>query len=312
MPRNVQLANAIDSIKTWMLEHGASLLVENLAPGATLELLDEVEAEFGFPIPGDLRDLWRIHNGQHEELNGFVDHLDLFDTQRAISELETVLMFVEDLRESPDDWSEAGIAPTEAKSNHWIPFAGRDSDLIVVSSVSGHVFTCGKDAPPLHLIANSILQWAEEYAARVVADDYAVEDGFGDYYLALRDRQHEKCEQELAIKRAEEERYRNETPLLAQLNEALSKKDADCCRDIFKRAAAENNPELFSQAIDLLFSTKADPTLTATALQWVLSKVTLTPDQWAKVAKGGALLENNAISNFALARSRIAPASTKP
>ena len=55
------------------------------------------------------------------------------------------------LREGPADWAEAGITQEEALSDAWLPCAGRDSDTLVVACLSGRVFTCGKDAPPLRL-----------------------------------------------------------------------------------------------------------------------------------------------------------------
>ena len=67
-------------------------------------------------------------------------------------------------------------------------FAGRDSESLVVSAVSGRVFSCGKDSPPLHLIAESVSAWAEKYAAEVEAGDFLPEEGFGDVYLSRRER----------------------------------------------------------------------------------------------------------------------------
>jgi len=58
------------------------------------------------------------------------------------------------------------VTAEEVESDHWVPFAGRDSESLVVSGVTGRVFTCGKDSPPLHLVARSISKWAEQYAAR--------------------------------------------------------------------------------------------------------------------------------------------------
>jgi len=100
------LAAAFDRIKRWMMEHGAPLLVENLAAGATSRKLDKAGAALGFPLPSDLRDLWALHDGQKDEQNGFVEHFDLFGTGRALGERETVLLFVELLRETPDAWEE--------------------------------------------------------------------------------------------------------------------------------------------------------------------------------------------------------------
>jgi SMI1/KNR4 family protein SUKH-1 len=297
MSSNERLATAIGQITRWMIEHDAPLLVDNLAGGATTAELANAEAAFGFRLPSDLRDLWSLHHGQNEEMNGFVESLDLFDSDLALAERDSVSMFIGFLRDSPDEWDEAGVSADEIRSDRWIAFAGRDSDLMLVSGVSGRVFTCGKDAPPLQLVAGSVVEWAEQYAARVAANDYVVEDGFGDYYLALRDRDAERRDQE----REERERYRRETPSLTQLGDALTRRDENHCRDVFQRAAGES-PEVLAQCVELLFGATTDARLIAAALRLALNVVKLTPARWEVVAKGGALLENNAIRNFALAR----------
>jgi hypothetical protein len=96
-------------------------------------------------------------------------------------------MFVEFLREDPSGWEEAGVTADEAESNRWLPFAGRDSDTLAVNCVTGRVFACGKDAPPLQLVAASVTEWIEQYADRIEGGAYAVEEGFGDYFLARDD-----------------------------------------------------------------------------------------------------------------------------
>ena len=304
MASKQRLTAALERIKRWMIDHDAPLLVENLAHGASAADLDEAEAALGFALPPGLRELWTLHNGQKEEMNGFVEFRDLFDTHCALAEREKVVEFVEFLREYPDDWVEAGVTAEEVQSNRWVPIAGRDMDLLVVSGVSGRVFSCEKDAPPLHLVAKSLSEWAEQYAARVEADDYAVEEGFGDYYLALRDRDAEQRELEREREHEEDERYRRETPLLTQLRDALSREDAERCRDVFEAAASAPAGDLLPQAVELLFSTTTEPEFIATALQFVLMSVTLAPARWATVAKGGELLENNAIRDIAARRAR--------
>ena len=84
-------------------------------------------------------------------------------------------------------WARSGGTDEELASDHWIPFAGRDSDLLAVHGVSGRVFACPHD-DNFEVIADSFAAWLDAYAARVEADDYVVEEGFGDYYLATRDR----------------------------------------------------------------------------------------------------------------------------
>ena len=312
MTGNTVLGSAIERIKRWMLKNNAPLLVENLAGPATDEYVTELQTALGFAVPEQLVELWRIHNGQLNEGNGFIEHLDLLGTHWSRDANETVQAFVEVLREDDKGWSEAQVTPEEINSTQWVAFAAQGSELLVVSALSGRVFSCGKDWPPLHLKAGSLAEWFAHYADRVEADDYKVEEGFGDYYLSLRDRQREQLEQERAQKRAADEKYQRETPALTQLQDAISAAKEDRCRDVFARMAADKNPEQLTKAVELLFSAKAEPKLVATALQYVLSDVTLTQAQWLTVAKGGALLENNALADLANARARSAEPAKKP
>ncbi|MGC4119900.1 MAG: SMI1/KNR4 family protein [Myxococcales bacterium] len=305
-----EIVTAVEQIKQWMLQHGAPLLVENLAPGASPEVLAQAEQRFGFPLPEELKALWSLHHGQREELNGFIEFRDLLDTTLSFGEVSTVAPSVESLRESPEDWAKAGITAQELECERWVPFAGRDSDLLVVHAVSGRVFACEKDWPPLRLLAGSLSEWWGQFASRVVADDYAVEEDFGDYHLALRDRRAEQRDEEQERAREEAERYRRETPLLDQLREGLGRKDADCCQQVFEDTASRA-PAQLGEAVQVLFTFTTDPKLLATSLQVVLRSVTLTAAQWKLVADGGKALGNEAIAAIANEHAEPAP-PTKP
>ncbi|AKV04366.1 hypothetical protein AKJ09_11029 [Labilithrix luteola] len=172
-------------MKAWMTAHGADVLVRNLAAGASSARLDDVQATIGFPLPADLRALWSLHAGQNSDQDGFVGAMDLLDPEGAATESENVKLFIGFLREDPSTWPEAGVSNEEAESSAWLAFAARGyADLLVVSGVTGRVFTCEKDSPPLHLVASSVLEWIEAYADRVEAGEYTVEEGFGECYLS--------------------------------------------------------------------------------------------------------------------------------
>ena len=68
---------SIERIARWMNANGAPLLVANLAAGATSEALARAEGELGVALPSDLCALWSLHDGQREELNGFIESYDL-------------------------------------------------------------------------------------------------------------------------------------------------------------------------------------------------------------------------------------------
>jgi hypothetical protein len=296
-----KLRDAIERISRWMLENDAPLLAQNLAPGASEAELARAEKQLGFPIPPGLRELWSLHNGQFEEMNGFVESLDLLSLARAVDERDSVIPFVEFLREDPSSWKRAGVVEAEALSDRWVPFAGRDSNLLAVSAVSGRVFHVWKDAPPLQLAAESVEAWATSYADAVEADDFAVEEGFGEYHLSRRDRVAEAREAEAERKYAERERLRRETPLLEQLRTAIGKNDSDGAQSVLEDLHAKSAAEL-AGGIDVLFAAKVTPTFLAETLRPLLNVVKLTPDHWVDVAEGGAVIENNAVRDLGLAR----------
>ena len=285
---------AFERIAAWMNAHGAPLLVENLAPGATREQLELAETKLA--IPPQLRALWSVHDGQREDHNGFVEAFNLLSIERAIDQHKTVRALLAMEREHPG----SAYTADELASDAWIPFAGQDSDSLVVHGVSGRVFELMHDDSP-QLLATSLAEWIERYAARVEADDYSVEEGFGDYYLQLRDRERERREQQSADRKAERARYRRETPLLEQFASALEQRDADRCLEVLKDA--RDDRAAFDAAVAQLFATNPEPAFAAAALRPSLDHVTLTPDQWLDVAIGGAVLENNAIRNFATKRA---------
>lgn len=171
------LQTAIEEVKGWMLENEAELLVENLAPGATADELDALEEEFGFSLPGELKELWSLHHGQLDEMNGFVEAMDLFSGDDSLREREQVEARLERLP-----------ADSEFASTKWVPFAGRDSDMLLVNADSGRVCVLEKDWPPIRHVASSLTEWAQQYAQRVLNGDFEVKEGFGDYFLSQRDR----------------------------------------------------------------------------------------------------------------------------
>lgn len=279
-----------------MRANGAELIADNLADGASEETLDAAEAELGFRLHPDLRALWSIHDGQREEMNGFVEIFDLVSAGHAASDRETVEIACETFTEYPDYVAESGATASEIASKAWVLLAVRDSDGVAVENGSGRVFSMEHDdLPSLRLIAPSIVEWLRGYAARVEAGDYAVEEGFGDAYLALRDREAERREAERAAhERSERARHATMSPAALVLH-AIQTRDDDLGREAIGRAGAE--------ALDALFA-NAPAELIATILRPMLRDLVLSPDRWRIVAEGGERIGNHAVRDHALARSR--------
>ena len=170
---------------------------------------------------------------------------------------------------------------------------------------SGRVFEMRHDdSPTLRLHAASIVDWAHAYADRVVADDYRVEEGFGDCFLELRDRKKERREEE-RLRHARAEEARTAAMSFAELiAEAASRNDASAAEKVLLRAE-QSARAAFDEAVASLFVDTGTPAFVAAALRTMLKRVTLSSAQWQIVADGGARLGNNAIRDIALAKSQI-------
>jgi SMI1 / KNR4 family (SUKH-1) len=303
--------NAFTRITAWMSSHGAEVLAENLSAGAGTAHLDEIEARFGFALPPDLRTLWTIHDGQREEMNGFFEIFDLFSAERAFAERELIALPLQWHREDPIPIDEAALSQAELASDAWIAFAGRDSDGLAVCALTGRVFTIWHDDPPPRACAESVTAWLSAYAARVEAEDYRVEEGFGDCFLELRDREKEARDAERERRAQEEVRRRAERPLLELFDEAIARDNVDLGEDVLARAERESSDAVAS-VIDRLFGRRSlfarptAPEFVARVLRVRLSRLQLSAAQWKVVADGGERIGNNAVRDLALARSREA------
>jgi cell wall assembly regulator SMI1 len=184
---NTPIKTSIEHAKRWMIDHGAKVIVDNLAPGCDPGAVDALERDLGFALPSQLRELWSLHNGQHQELDGFLDSYDLFSIEQVPRERDRVLrLFVRWLLEckesDPRMWKAAALQPAEA-DERWVPFAGRDNDYLIIHAETGRVFHAGKDAPPLWLGAGSLLDWLESYVADMASGRASIEEGFGTCYV---------------------------------------------------------------------------------------------------------------------------------
>lgn len=307
------IRDAITRICAWMVAHDASLLAENLADGASPEEVARAEAQLGAPLPDDLRQLWLLHDGQEEWGNGFVESHDLLSIAQAQGERSTLHAGLAFARANASWWARSGGTAEELASDHWIPFAGRDSDLLAVHGVSGRVFACPHD-DNFAVIADSFAAWLDAYAARVEADDYVVEEGFGDYYLATRDRAAEARQAERAAQEAAKAEMRRTTPLLEQLRAALAAHDEGRCTEVVGDAIGDGDgdADVTGAILDLLFAEARDSRFLAATLRTLLNKVTLTAKRWDEIAAGGEALGNNAIRNLARARAAAARAEEPP
>ncbi|MCA9642918.1 MAG: SMI1/KNR4 family protein, partial [Myxococcales bacterium] len=286
---------AVEVIQHWMQSNGAPRLAENLAQGASDEQLREAEEAFGVELPRDLRALWKVHNGQPEEGNGFFPGgFNWLSTRSAVAEQENLLLLIGFEREADNPRS---ATRAEVESDHWLPFAGLESDMLAVHGETGRVFLCYHDDSP-ELVAASLETYLTGYAARVAASDYKVKGGLGDYYLEERDRAAER----MAEERAEKQRRLEAMPPLERFREALLENHDGRAAEVMRAALDRNDSATFDGCVALLFSEPRSPALIAGTLRTWMGTLALPARHWFTMAIGGAMLGNNAVRDIAISK----------
>ena len=263
------IRDAFSRIEAWMRANGAETIVDNLAPGATDEDLAFAEANLGFALPAAVRALWRVHDGQLSEQDGFYEMYDLLSCSAADD--DQLPFYVEGSIGSPRAVSESGLEPQEIASKAWLMIAARDSDGVAVNGVTGRVFRVRHDdSPCLYLLASSVEAWLEDYANAVTNDDYRLEAGFGDVYLSRRDREREASDAESARARTAEERRRAALAPIELMEQAVANKSESMAADALRRSKTTRDA-----VMDVLF--RGEPSFVATVLRSDLRSLTLSP-----------------------------------
>lgn len=183
------MKETIAAIERWMRENGAPRLAANLAKRASPAAIAAVERRTGLTFPAALRDLYRIHDGQPEELDCFIGSLNFLSMDAAAGDRETLLeryvrgrYGVLGYREEAEAWEQTELQEDEI-SERWWPIARMDGDFLVINLDSGRVFWAGKDVPPLRVAAGDLPSFFATYLRRLEAGAYRLEEGFGEYYL---------------------------------------------------------------------------------------------------------------------------------
>lgn len=298
-----RLHASLEQLERWMRANGALALVENLAPGASDAELAEVERALGFPLTTSLRALWRGHGGQRSEGNGFITSYDLFRPKQALDERRSVLLNLEYLRGERAYARTGGLTDAELDTDAWVPFAGRDADLLAVCAESGRVFFSGDAAPPIVLRALSLATWFEAYAAAVSKGEFVVEQGFGGVYLAEDDGSR-AAEARIESEARQRKQRRKTEPVATLVKETVDANRPDRCLDLVEGLLADRGPSVMREVTAALWALKPAPSFLAEALRPFLSQLELTPGQWSTVAEGAVVIENAAVRDFALRKAR--------
>lgn len=300
--------SSVDAVLHWMRTHGGAKLAENLAPGASPEILANSEAHLGFSLPLGLRALWSLHDGQLDiEMNPFLEEYHFLSVRDALAPetRDRLSPILTQEQNRPDRW--VGTAQ-ELASTAWLMFATGDEGFLAVSASSGRVFRFDTESAYPYVdkvVAVSLERWLEDYSARVVAEDYRLESrGKDGHVLKRRDRAQEQRWAAQEARLARFAQWRRDTPLLEQMREALQLEDSDRCMGVLEDAVSREDLELLDAALGMLFDARPDAKFIAAAVRPVIHVLNLSADQWVDVAVGGALLDNSAIRDIALPHVR--------
>ncbi len=174
------VTRSMKGIQTWMVEQGAAGLVKNLRGPCDEQTMAAVVAELGKELPGDLRELYRSHDGNESESNPFLPGLVLAGLQMKAHRQRFLDRFVRSefgvlgYAEHWEDWGVATLYPEELTERWWV-LGSRDSDYLVMNLDSQRVFWAGKSSPPLSLAANNLRSFFAHYLARLRRGDYRVD-----------------------------------------------------------------------------------------------------------------------------------------
>jgi cell wall assembly regulator SMI1 len=172
-------------IENWLLKN-ASFILEDLQPGASDAEIAHAERELGINFPEDVRESFRIHNGQFSQ-----KHFQQFMARwGTLLSLEDVVIEWKLWKESFDagDMIEWGCHTSDPVQNEfwhpkWIPLVTSGSgdfyglDLAPLpGGIVGQIICIAHDDNERSLLAKGFRAWLEEYAQELEDEMYTIEN----------------------------------------------------------------------------------------------------------------------------------------
>jgi cell wall assembly regulator SMI1 len=169
-------------IETWLSSHGGNDIVAKLPQGASEEALDSIESEIGVPLPDDVKDFLRVHDGDGEQAIILCQTLlactDIVGSWRILKELADDGDF-DGERGDPDgpvkpDWWNARWIPLVYDGNSNYYCADLDPDE---GGRPGQVVLFWHDDETRSVQAPSFQAWIEAFVGELEAGKFEVADG---------------------------------------------------------------------------------------------------------------------------------------
>ena len=170
--------------ETW-LEVNAPMVLETLQPGATEEQFAQVEKMLSIELPEDFKAVYRIHNGQINDNEGFLYGREMLSLERIQNEWKVWKELLDTgefdgIKSEPtttirDDWWNA----------RWIPItwdgAGNHHCLDLdptTENAMGQIIDFWHDDPTRSVEAGSFGSWISDYLEKCEAGKYVYSESY--------------------------------------------------------------------------------------------------------------------------------------
>jgi cell wall assembly regulator SMI1 len=167
------VASSWNRIDMWIKQHAPQW--KPLKKGASAEQLASAEKKFGFRLPADLRDSYRVHNGSRDDAQIFPCPDDISYSLMSFAEVVQDWKMMNELLEASDfedrhAKSDQGVR-NDWWNTGWVPFASNGGgdyfcvDLApAVGGKKGQVITVNHESGEHKVLAPSFREWLYRFA----------------------------------------------------------------------------------------------------------------------------------------------------
>ncbi|GGD86277.1 SMI1/KNR4 family protein [Paenibacillus nasutitermitis] len=175
------LKTYLNEIKT-LLQDAFPEILSALNPGASEERLDEIEARLGTVFPEDLRNLYRLHDGERADGPGLFFGLRFLTLDELISERGVWAGLEEDYGEEGEHYSvPAGWIKEQYINRGWLPISedgggnhlGVDTDPGDLG-ISGQIINFGRDEEVKYVVARRLSDLLQFIRDKVREEAYSI------------------------------------------------------------------------------------------------------------------------------------------
>lgn len=172
-------------LKAWLRDNEPELDFA-LNPPATDAQLDEVEAVIGARLPGEVRDFYKVHNGQHPDAVGILYGSNFMSLEHALDEWRAWKKLLDAGTFHGLESDHAPGIKRDWWNPLWLPFVNDfngNPDLLDLDPAPGgtygQIISMDHETSDRGTPVPSIVPWFEAYVRAVEAGAYAYDDDYG-------------------------------------------------------------------------------------------------------------------------------------